>query len=81
MVEVAGLEGDDALAAGPPSSAPAACGRRPSGRPSVPPSCAASPVDAAFVRGLLEQQLTPYRIDASRAQARNQGLVTGYTNR
>jgi membrane-bound lytic murein transglycosylase A len=40
---------------------------------------AASPMDAAFVRGLLEQQLTPYRIERVTGRKRQrQGLVTGY---
>jgi membrane-bound lytic murein transglycosylase A len=40
---------------------------------------AASPSDAAFVRGLLEQQLTPYRIERVTGRHREtQGLVTGY---
>lgn len=40
---------------------------------------AASPADAAFVRGLLEQQLTPYRIErVTGRKSETQGLVTGY---
>jgi membrane-bound lytic murein transglycosylase A len=39
----------------------------------------ASPADAAFVRGFLEQQLTPYRIERVIGRKREtQGLVTGY---
>jgi len=40
---------------------------------------AASPADAAFVRGFLEQQLTPYRIERVTGRKREtRGLVTGY---
>jgi membrane-bound lytic murein transglycosylase A len=40
---------------------------------------AASPADVSFVRGLLEQQLTPYRIERVTGRKREtQGLVTGY---
>jgi peptidoglycan lytic transglycosylase A len=40
---------------------------------------AASPADAAFARGLLEQQLTPYRIQRVTGRKREpKGLVTGY---
>jgi peptidoglycan lytic transglycosylase A len=40
---------------------------------------AASPADAAFVRGFLEQQLTPYRIQrVTGRQRETEGLVTGY---
>jgi membrane-bound lytic murein transglycosylase A len=40
---------------------------------------ATSPADAAFVRGFLEQQLTPYRIQRATGRKREtKGLVTGY---
>jgi len=40
---------------------------------------ASSPVDADFVRGLLEQQLTPYRVERVTGRKREtKGLVTGY---
>ncbi|HET9862547.1 MAG TPA: MltA domain-containing protein [Steroidobacteraceae bacterium] len=40
---------------------------------------ATSPVDAAFVRGFLERQLTPYRIERVTGRKRERkGLVTGY---
>jgi membrane-bound lytic murein transglycosylase A len=40
---------------------------------------ASSPGDAAFVRGFLEQQLTPYRIERVTGRRRDtQGLITGY---
>ncbi len=40
---------------------------------------ATSPADGAFVRGFLEQRLTPYRIQRVTGRKReNQGLITGY---
>src|SRR5688572_26037133 len=40
---------------------------------------ATSPADAAFVRGFLEQRLTPYRIQRVTGRKREtQGLITGY---
>ena len=40
---------------------------------------ATSPADGAFVRGFLEQRLTPYRIQrVTRRKRETQGLITGY---
>ena len=75
-----GWKTDDALAAWPAIvSTCHALGTRPPWQAFCSAVISASPADAAFVRGFLEQQLTPYRIERVTGRKREtQGLVTGY---
>jgi membrane-bound lytic murein transglycosylase A len=75
-----GWKSDDALAAWPAIiSTCQVLGRRSEWQNFCSAVVAASPADAAFVRGFLEQQLTPYRIERVTGRKREtKGLVTGY---
>jgi len=75
-----GWRGDDVLAAWPAIvSTCSVLGARPEWQPVCAAVVAASPADADFARGLLEQQLTPYRVvRVTGRQHDTQGLVTGY---
>ena len=75
-----GWKADDALAAWPAIvSTCRVLGTRPPWQPFCSAVMSASPADAAFVRGFVEQQLTPYRIERLTGRKREtQGLVTGY---
>ena len=75
-----GWKSDDALAAWPAIvSTCHVLGSRTEWRTFCAAVMAASPADAAFVRGFLEQQLAPYRIERVTGRKREaNGLVTGY---
>jgi len=75
-----GWRADDALAAWPAIvSTCRVLGTRPEWQTFCSTVVASSPVDADFVRGLLEQQLTPYRVERVTGRKREtKGLVTGY---
>src|SRR3954469_1971984 len=75
-----GWKADDALAAWPAMvSSCHVLSARPAWQPFCSAVMSASPADAAFVRGFLEQQLTPYRIERVTGRKREtRGLVTGY---
>jgi membrane-bound lytic murein transglycosylase A len=75
-----GWKADDALAAWP--ALVGTCrvlGKRAEWQSFCSAVVAASPADADFVRGLIEQQLVPYRIERVTGRKREtRGLVTGY---
>lgn len=75
-----GWKADDALAAWPAIvSTCHVLGNRVEWQTFCSGVMASSPADAEFVRGFLEQQLTPYRIERVSGHKREtQGLVTGY---
>jgi len=75
-----GWKADDTLAAWPAIvSTCHVLGTRAPWQPFCAAVMAASPADAAFARGFLEQQLTPYRIQrVTGRQRETRGLVTGY---
>ena len=75
-----GWKSDDSLAAWPAIvSTCDAIGTRPPWQEFCSRVMASSPLDAAFVRGLLERQLAPYRIERVTGRKRDRkGLVTGY---
>jgi membrane-bound lytic murein transglycosylase A len=75
-----GWKADDALAAWPAIvSTCSVLGPRPAWSSFCAAVMSASPTDAAFVRGFLEQQLTPYRIERVTGRKHDtHGLVTGY---
>ena len=75
-----GWKADDALAAWPAIvSTCRVLEMRPEWQTFCSTVVASSPVDADFVRGLLEQQLTPYRVERVTGRKREtKGLVTGY---
>ena len=75
-----GWRSDDVLAAWPAIvSTCSVMSARPGWQPVCAALVAASPADAEFARGLLEQQLTPYRIVRVTGRKREtRGLVTGY---
>jgi len=75
-----GWKADDALAAWPAivNSCHALNSRTP-WQPFCSAVMASSPVDSDFVRGFLEQQLTPYRIErVTGRKTATEGLITGY---
>jgi membrane-bound lytic murein transglycosylase A len=75
-----GWRTDDVLSAWP--ALISTCGvlhRKPEWQPFCSSLAAASPADAEFARGFLEQHLTPYRIERRTGRKRDRkGLVTGY---
>jgi membrane-bound lytic murein transglycosylase A len=75
-----GWQADDALAAWPAIvSSCRVLGTRAPWQDFCSAVVAASPADAAFARGLLEQRLTPYRNERVTGRKREtRGLVTGY---
>ncbi len=75
-----GWRADDALAAWPAIvNSCSAIASRPEWAPFCDAVVAASPGDAAFVRGFLEQHLAPYRVVRQTGRRRDtHGLVTGY---
>src|SRR5690242_21605810 len=75
-----GWKSDDALAAWPAIvSSCHVLGTRAEWQTFCSAVMASSPTDAEFVRGFLEQQLTPYRIERVTGRKREtRGLVTGY---
>ena len=75
-----GWKSDDALAAWPAIvSSCHVLGTRAEWQTFCSAVMASSPTDAEFVRGFLEQQLTPYRIERVIGRKREtRGLVTGY---
>lgn len=75
-----GWRADDALAAWPAIvSTCGVLGKRAEWQSFCGAVAATSPVDSQFVRGFLEQQLTPYRIlRVTGRKKETQGLVTGY---
>ena len=75
-----GWKADDALAAWPAIvSTCHVLGTRPGWQSFCSTVVSARPADGAFVRGLLEQQLAPYRIVRVTGRKRERkGLVTGY---
>jgi len=75
-----GWRSDDALAAWPAIvSSCSVIDSRPEWQPFCGAVVAASPGDADFVRGFIEQHLTPYRIVRMTGRKRDRsGLVTGY---
>jgi membrane-bound lytic murein transglycosylase A len=75
-----GWRADDALAAWPAIvSTCQSLGKRTEWQSFCSAVAAASPGDAQFVRGFLEQQLTPYRVLRVTGRKREaEGLVTGY---
>ena len=78
--KLAGWKSDDALAAWPAIvSTCHVLGTRAEWQTFCSAVMASSPADAAFVRGFLEQQLTPYRIERVNGRKHEtRGLVTGY---
>ena len=75
-----GWKADDALAAWPAIvSTCRVLDTRAPWQPFCSAVVASSPADADFVRGFLEQQLTPYRIErVTGHKAETEGLITGY---
>jgi len=75
-----GWRADDALAAWPAIvSTCGVIGKRSEWQSFCSSVAAASPADAQFARGFLEQQLTPYRVfRVSGRERATRGLITGY---
>jgi membrane-bound lytic murein transglycosylase A len=75
-----GWKSDDSLAAWPAIVGSChALGSRPQWQGFCAAVMASSPLDAAFVRGFLEQHLTPYRVERVAGRKRERtGLITGY---
>ncbi len=78
--KIPGWRADDALAAWPAIvNSCSVIASRPEWQPFCGAVAATSPGDAAFVRGLLEQHLQPYRVWRMTGRKREKtGMVTGY---